>query len=723
MPAGARPVGSDAAQVTNYLRKGQTMKYSFARLAPCVAATAVVALSLPVLAQVNGGSTSVRNGAGFNCAPGTAWITDGGVARCQTPTAPAPFLASCPSLSNFQPSGACQFDIPATGAGVTVTAPTKTTTHIGQTTLTCNAGAWGAAATSCTPIPTLSVSPGPGTVYQGFDYTFSWTSSYATSITWSCSGANPSSGSLAASGSRALSTPNIGTTSCQIEATGPGGSSGVRSFTFYTDTRPGCPSTSYSAGACAYDISARPDGASDSFGTSTPGYSGSISASCSLGSWTFGASSCAPVAPVNCSSQTLSGSGCSFSFGAMANGATSTVGTSTPGYSGTATASCSSGSLSLTGSSCAPVAQADCPAQVLWSGACSFSFDAVANGASSTVTNGVAGYTGSATASCSSGVLSFASPPTCAPSAPTDCSAATRTAGACSFSFGSIANGSSATVGTWTPGYTGSATASCTAGALSLNGSTCSPATSPAPAPSNCAAATWSSGACSYSVAALGSGLFELVSTYTPGYVGNVTATCSSGSVSWSGASCSQLPPLCTGGQSWSGSVCACPLGTSWNGSSCVTEPTITVSMIDGASLDINCRSCAAGPGMSFEPNGDITSNPWWYFGSPGTTKWFVGAGSGSDYDVRFDVTYCWDVDRDCQAWGRPLTDYFSGQIGTWIGLDSGAALSFYPNLFGASEAGPAYARVTVSIRKKATGEVKGTAQVRFSFVSWSGGS
>lgn len=51
-----------------------------------------------------------------------------------------------------------------------LTAPTKTTTHIGQTTLTCNAGVWGAAVTNCTPIPTLTVSPGAGTVYQGFDY-------------------------------------------------------------------------------------------------------------------------------------------------------------------------------------------------------------------------------------------------------------------------------------------------------------------------------------------------------------------------------------------------------------------------------------------------------------------------------------------------------------------------------------------------------------------------
>lgn len=523
-------------------------------------------------AQVNGGSTNVRANPGFNCAPGTSWINDGGIARCQTPTAAAPFLASCPSLSNFQPSGACQFDIPATGAGVTVTAPTKTTTHIGQTTLTCNAGVWGPAATSCTPIPTLSVSPGPGTVYQGFDYIFSWTSSYATSITWSCAGANPSSGSLAASGSQALSTPNIGTTSCQVEATGPGGSSGVRTFNFYTDTRPGCPNTSYSAGACTYDILARPDGASGSFGNMTPGYSGSISASCSLGSWTFGASTCAPIPPANCSPQSLSASGCSFSFGSVVNGGSSTVGTTTPGYSGTASASCSNGALTLTGSSCAPVPPADCGAQVLSSGACSFSFGSVANGASSTVTNSVAGYTGTATASCSSGVLSFAAAPTCAAAAPSDCASTTRTSGSCSFTFGSISNGSSSTVSTSTPGYTGSATATCSSGAITLNGASCSPVAVP---PANCSPSNTSSGACSYSVGALVSGDSQSVATSTPNYIGSATASCNNGTVSWSGASCTfNFAASCSGGQTWNGTACACPGGTVWNGASCVNSIT-----------------------------------------------------------------------------------------------------------------------------------------------------
>jgi hypothetical protein len=593
---------------------------------------AVMLIAAPVLAraQVNGGSPSVRNGAGFSCAPGTAWINDGGVARCQTPTAAAPFLASCPPLSNFQPSGACQFDIPATGAGVTVTAPTKTTTHIGQTTLTCNAGVWGAAVTSCTPIPTLAVSPGPGTVYQGFDYTFSWSSSFAASVTWSCSGANPSSGSLAASGSQALTTPNVGTTNCQVEATGPGGSSGVRTFNFYTDTRPGCPNTSYRAGACTYDISARLDGASGSFGTTTPGYSGAISASCSLGAWTFGASSCAPVPPTNCSHQTLTGSGCSFSFGAVAsgssatvststagysgtatascssgvlslasaptcvpaapmdcpaatraagacsfsfsalsNGASATVGTSTPGYTGSATASCSSGVLSMTGNSCNPSLPADCPAQSLSAGGCTFNFGSVANGAASTVSTSTSGYSGSATATCSAGALSLTGS-SCSPTAPTGCAAATLSSGACSYTFGPIANGGASTVGTSTPGYAGSATASCSGGALSLLAPSCNAAQ---PSPSPCSASSTSFSACSFSVASLASGASELVTTTTPGYTGNITATCNSGSLTWGGASCNPMPPLCAGGQSWNGSACACPGGTTWNGSNCVAAP------------------------------------------------------------------------------------------------------------------------------------------------------
>lgn len=518
-------------------------------------------------AQTNGGSGRVINTPGFNCAPGTQWTNDGGVARCQVPTAPAAFLPSCPSLSNFNPVGACLFDFPATAAGVTVSAPTKTTTHIGQTTLTCNAGTWGTASTTCTPIPTLTVTPGPGTVYQGFNYTFSWVATDAASVVWSCAGSNPSSGSLPATGSRSLPAGSIGATSCVIEATGAGGSSGAKAFSFYTDTRPGCAATSYSSGnSCIYPVTALNDGASLSFPNATPGYTGTVTGSCSMGTWTFSGESCNVIPPSNCSAQVLPAYGCSFSFGSVAHGASSTVNTSTGGFTGSATASCTNGTLSITTGGCSPTPPSGCAAQTMSSGACSYDFGSIGHGGSTTASTSTAGFTGTATAVCNAGVLSMSSS-SCAPVAPADCAAQSRQVGACNFDFGAVQSGSSSTVNTSTAGYTGQASASCSNGVLTVaGGATCDPIPS-----AGCAEQTLQSGSCSFPFPPLGHGGSDFAANIAAGFTGSATATCSNGTLVLGANSCGSIavptpppsPPAsgCPGGGATSYGSCSFAVG------------------------------------------------------------------------------------------------------------------------------------------------------------------
>lgn len=73
--------------------------------------------------------------------------------------------------------------------------------------------------------PSLAASFSPSTVTTGNSYTLDWSSSNATSITYSCSGAAPLSGSLspASGGSQAGTATWTGTVNCVFSATGPGG--------------------------------------------------------------------------------------------------------------------------------------------------------------------------------------------------------------------------------------------------------------------------------------------------------------------------------------------------------------------------------------------------------------------------------------------------------------------------------------------------------------------
>jgi hypothetical protein len=151
----------------------------------------------------------------------------------------------------------------------------------------------------------------------------------------------------------------------------------------------------------------------------------------------------------------------------MPSGQSRTVADSTPGYTGSITASCSNGAVSYSGASC--VAD-DCAGYVGGFGACSFNIASLASGGSSSSANTTAGYTGSISYSCANGNYTFGD---WSQSCRANCAATTTSSGSCSYSIPALTSGTNTTVADSTAGYTGSITASCSNGSLAYSGATC----------------------------------------------------------------------------------------------------------------------------------------------------------------------------------------------------------------------------------------------------------
>ncbi len=492
-----------------------------------------------------GGSTNVQNtnsggSAGFNCAPGTAWTNDGGVARCSIPAAPSTPMAPCAAVVNYTGVGVCRFDLPAVGHGVTVSAPNKLVTHIGQVSVTCNNGAWGVPTGSCIPKPTIAVSAGAGPIVVGETYSWSWSTTDATSTSFACTGANPTSGTLGTSGSRSVGAVSPGVTSCSMTATGPGGTTAPYEWSWTARLPYDCSATSFAQGACSYSIPWSASGGVVGGSNVSPGYSGTVTASCYDGVFSFGAASCDPLPPVDCAAATHSSGACSFNVPAILNGGNATVSTFTPGHTGSVTASCSNGSLSFGGASCAPLPPTGCSASTRTVGSCSFDVPPLTSGASASPSNTTPGFTGSLTATCTNGSVAFTNE-ICNALPPSDCGATSHRVGACVYAVPAIANGNSQAAGNITPGHSGSVTASCSGGSLSFAGATCV-----VDEPNSCASSTQTYGSCSFNIPGLSSGGSATVTNTVPGFTGSMTGTCSNGSLSLSGASCAPTvsPPV-----------------------------------------------------------------------------------------------------------------------------------------------------------------------------------
>jgi len=152
----------------------------------------------------------------------------------------------------------------------------------------------------------------------------------------------------------------------------------------------------------------------------------------------------------------------------------------TGGYTGSSTATCSAGTLSFSGEACGAIPVNCSGGTISWGASCSASVGATANAASVTLTNATSGYSGSAQFTCNNGSWAGPYTPSCTAN-PLPCSAGTVGWGSgCGGSLPATASGSGATVTNTTALYAGSATYACSNGGWTLGTNSCTPPSCPA---------------------------------------------------------------------------------------------------------------------------------------------------------------------------------------------------------------------------------------------------
>ena len=254
------------------------------------------------------------------------------------------------------------------------------------------------------------------------------------------------------------------------------------------------------------------------------------------------------AASPSCAATVLAQGACTFNFPSTTSGSSPVIATSVAGYSGAGRATCSSGSWSPLAASCSPNA---CGATTTDFGACSFAIPVLASGHAAVVPTSTSNYLGSVTASCSAGSLSIAAQ-SCNPApppAPLPCASTSQSWGvSCDAPTGAATSGSSVTLTSVDPGYSGTATFACTNGVWSAPfAANCSPIPPPAPpAPAGCPAGTQSWGLTPMCMAPIGSGAAgtsQTLTSVTAGESGVASFTCAGGVWSTASSNCDPNPP------------------------------------------------------------------------------------------------------------------------------------------------------------------------------------
>lgn len=261
------------------------------------------------------------------------------------------------------------------------------------------------------------------------------------------------------------------------------------------------------------------------------------------------AANCLPSA-VDCAAGTVNwtvDAACAGSATATVHGAsTGVISNTTGGRTGSASFSCNNGSYSvLPGSVCGN----NCTAGTETWGACTQTYGALNHGSNSLLTDSTLVDTGNVTVTCTNGSISK-SGASCNVSG---CGAATLSwGGGCSANIGGPeSNGFSAGVTNSASGYAGSATATCTAGAWVLSGTSCN-------AHCTAQAVNWtvSGQTCTQSVGALSHGAGTSITDSVQDSTGGVTVTCNNGALNQSGATCVTRCPAGTANWTVSGNNC-----------------------------------------------------------------------------------------------------------------------------------------------------------------------
>lgn len=382
----------------------------------------------------NSGAPGYTGSATYSCFNGAYTLNSGSSCRAYT---------SCSSGStSWGPGNYCGGSYPTLSHGQSQSFGNQRTGYTGDATATCTDGTISFSNTSCSGNPCIS-----------------------SRTTWSggnCGGNVP--------------TINSGTTTNVInDQSGYSGSASVRceGAVLSANGTPTCTANPCSnqflswGGNCGANFSNVASGGSQSQNNVFTGYSGSASFQCFAGSWSFGSGSCSANP---CSAQRGTWGSCGANVGALSNGQSTSIANDVAGYNGTSTFTCNAGSISASGSSCN---ENSCSSGTLsWGSGCSAPVGNGSAGAAGTLTNTAAGYSGSASFSCSRGTWAYQSG-SCARN-DNPCSAGTISwGGSCSAAYSQISHGATAPVTNSASGFTGAADLSCSNGAVSVSNSSC----------------------------------------------------------------------------------------------------------------------------------------------------------------------------------------------------------------------------------------------------------
>ncbi|MEJ0010876.1 MAG: prepilin-type N-terminal cleavage/methylation domain-containing protein [Alphaproteobacteria bacterium] len=316
---------------------------------------------------------------------------------------------------------------------------------------------------------------------------------------------------------------------------------------------------------CGAPVSELADGVSIQLTNSNAGWQGTATVKCSAGVVTLQGSPSPVCTATSCAAGLSYGwSPCSGTLSSnLANGATGTINNSVANYSGSAPVKCSGGALQSNGTaSCI----ASCPSQ-------GFSWSGLVSGCSATQTAQTYPWSGTlqSTAGNRAGTMAL----TCTSNGTwsqglVSCTMGPCAAGTgswsshCSGPYGTLSAGGTQTVTNSASGYTGTETVTCASdgsGTITPSAQVCN---------ANCAAVgstSWLT-SCSGSVPALNGGASTTVTNSAANYTGSETATCSNGTVTYSNPSCTSTSCSATTA-SWTGTASGCsgPVTLGTNGS------------------------------------------------------------------------------------------------------------------------------------------------------------
>lgn len=310
-----------------------------------------------------------------------------------------------------------------------------------------------------------------------------------------------------------------------------------------------CPATAVNwtvDAACAGNVAGTtPHGATTaSIANTTGGRTGTATFTCSSGSLNVNPGA---VCGDNCAAGTANWTGtasCTSAHGALNHGASVTISDSTAPGLGNVTMTCTNGAPpSQSAATCTP---AGCGATTLsWGAGCSRAVTAQSSGYSAGVTNSASGFTGTGTAACTDGAWSVASP-VCNANCTAQAVSWTVSGQTCNQSVGALAHGAAATISDAVPATTGGVTVTCANGTLNQSGATCVGSVG-----CSAQAVSWTQfQTCNDSVGALAHGASQTATDSSMPGTGTATYTCNNGTITPSSAVC--------------GANCAVP--TSWVG-------------------------------------------------------------------------------------------------------------------------------------------------------------